>query len=182
MQTAPMQFCHKYCVAKGKDVPRDPSEFKKLLHKIWFDMYRRGGRGGDSSGFEHVFVGEIKNGKVSGFHNWVYFYMEELKGNVDYRGYIKPKSHNSARTNGDDQVLTLQFKWNGVLKNVGTSFIGVSPEFEIALYTMCFLVGEEENILDLDTGSDQFKLNCKVFTMARDKIGTSFVEAMEHED
>ena len=79
--------------------------------------------------------------------------------------------------------MTLQFTWNGVLKNVGTSFIGVSPEFEIALYTMCFLVGQEENIVELNTGTgDIFKLKCKVYTMAKDKIGTSFVEALEHED
>jgi poly(U)-specific endoribonuclease len=182
MQTAPMQFCHKYCVANGEDVPEDPKEFIALLNKIWFQMYRRGGDDLDSSGFEHVFIGEIKNEKVSGFHNWIYFYSEERKGNVDYRGYIKPKSYSDAPTNDDDQVLTLQFEWNGVLKNVGTSFIGVSPEFEMALYTMCFLTGEEENTIDLDTGNDVFKLNCKVFTMASDKIGTSFVEALEHED
>lgn len=182
MQTAPMQFCHSYCVANGEDVPEDPKEFIDLLNRIWFRLYSRGNGGRDSSGFEHVFVGEIKNEKVSGFHNWIYFYSEERKGNVDYRGYIKPKSYSDAPTNDDDQVLTLQFEWNGVLKNVGTSFIGVSPEFEFALYTMCFLAGEEENILDLDTGTDKFQLNCKVFTMARDKIGTSYVEALEHED
>lgn len=182
MQTAPMQFCHSYCVANGEDVPEDPKEFIDLLNRIWFRLYSRGNGGRDSSGFEHVFVGEIKNEKVSGFHNWIYFYSEERKGNVDYRGYIKPKSYSDAPTNDDDQVLTLQFEWNGVLKNVGTSFIGVSPEFEFALYTMCFLAGEEENILDLDTGTDKFQLNCKVYTMARDKIGTSYVEALEHED
>lgn len=127
----------------------------------------------DSSGFEHVFVGEVralllsllvstikictcsinncitdimyqvKNGQVSGFHNWIMFWLEEKKGNVDYRGYIKPKSnYSNAETNDDDFVLTLQFSWNGVEKFVGTSFIGVSPEFELALYTMAFLAGE----------------------------------------
>jgi hypothetical protein len=73
MQTGPMQFCHKYCRAnKPDDVPEDQEGFVKLLHKIWFELYHRsrGGRA-DSSGFEHVFVGEVKDGKVSGFHNWV---------------------------------------------------------------------------------------------------------------
>lgn len=32
---------------------------------------RRDGAGNDSSGFEHVFVGESDEGKISGFHNWV---------------------------------------------------------------------------------------------------------------
>jgi len=181
MESGPMQFCHKYCIANGNDVPEDPNEFIKLLNRIWFDLYRRAGSGQDSSGFEHVFAGELKNGKVSGFHNWVYYYLEEKKGNIDYRGYIYPKSYSEATTNSNDHVLTIQFEWNGVLKNVGTSFIGVSPEFEMALYTMCFLAGEQENTIELDTGTDCFKLNCKIYSMSG-KIGTSYVETLEHED
>lgn len=74
-ETAPMQFCHEYCHAKDPDrVPpvSDKRGFLKLMHSVWFDMYRRerGGRT-DSSGFEHVFVGEEKNGAISGFHNWI---------------------------------------------------------------------------------------------------------------
>jgi len=182
MQTGPMQFCHQYCRAnKPREVPADVGEFKKLLNRLWFDLYyrERGGRP-DSSGFEHVFVGEIRDDKVSGFHNWIRFYMEEKKGNVDYKGYIKPRSRNNARTNGDDNILTLQFTWNGYEKFVGTSFIGVSPEFEMALYTMCFLVGEDVNFVELSTETDYFELEVKVHTMARDKIGTSYVEAVGH--
>jgi len=184
MQTGPMQFCHAYCRANGKhrgDVPADVAGFKKLLHKIWFELYfrERGGRP-DSSGFEHVFVGEIRDGKVSGFHNWMRFYFEERKGNVDYKGYIKPRGRNNAETNGDDNILTLQFTWNGYEKFVGTNFVGVSPEFELALFTMCFLVGEDVNFVELNTGTDYFELEVKVHTMARDKIGTSYVEALGH--
>mmetsp|Transcript_31378 Transcript_31378/g.46280 ORF Transcript_31378/g.46280 Transcript_31378/m.46280 type:complete len:467 (+) Transcript_31378:134-1534(+) len=182
MQTAPMQFCHKYLQKKGK-ASGDPTEFKKLLHKIWFDLYKRT-RGGprDSSGFEHVFIGEVKDGKISGFHNWIQLYMEEQKGALDYRGYIKPRNKSDAQTNSDDHVLTLQFSWKGVEKSVGTSFIGVSPEFEIALYSMCFLLGSEDNEVSLNTGSDEFVLNIKCYTYDRDKIGTAFPEATAHYD
>ena len=60
METQPMQFCHRFCRSKKPDlVPSDRDGFIALLQKIWFDLYRRDGTT-DSSGFEHVFVGEIK--------------------------------------------------------------------------------------------------------------------------
>lgn len=184
IQTAPMQFCHKYLLAKGADdVPEDQSSFLKLLYKIWFELYyRERGGGRDSSGFEHVFVGEVKDDKVSGFHNWIQFYMEEKKGDLDYRGYIKPRSNSEAEANSDDHILTLQFRWNGIEKFVGTSFIGVSPEFEFAVYTLCFLLGEEDNEVVLNTSTDEFHLNIRCYKMARDKIGTAFPEATAHYD
>ena len=43
----------------------------------------------DSSGFEHVFVGETRGDKeVIGFHNWIQFYLQEKVGNVDYKGFM----------------------------------------------------------------------------------------------
>ena len=41
----------------------------------------------DSSGFEHVFVGETDSYKTLGLHNWIQFYLQERKGNIDYKGY-----------------------------------------------------------------------------------------------
>lgn len=42
----------------------------------------------DSCGFEHVFVGETKNGQeVMGLHNWIQFYLQEKHNHVDYKGY-----------------------------------------------------------------------------------------------
>ncbi|KAL7486371.1 hypothetical protein ACHAW6_011964 [Cyclotella cf. meneghiniana] len=193
METAVMKYCHQYCLVKKASYNRSPvpdseSGFKHVLNSIWFELYSRSGGGRrsklDSSGFEHVFVGEVKNGQVSGFHNWIQFYLEEKAGNVDYRGYIKPRSHEStAETNDNDPVLTLQFSWNGVEKFVGTSFIGVSPEFELALYTMAFLTGEDDNAVTLDTGGESFDLNVKCHKYdGGSKIGSCYVEALAHYD
>ena len=184
LETEIMKFCHEYCHAKKpSEVPASYSDFRQLLGKIWFELYNRtrGGRP-DSSGFEHVFVGEVKDGDVSGFHNWIQFYLEEKRGKVDYRGYIKPRGHDEAEADSNDHVLTLQFSWEGVEKFVGTCFIGVSPEFEIALYTICFLVGEERNKVSLNTGTDTFDMEIRCYRMARDKIGTSFPEVNQHFD
>ena len=66
METPPMRYLHEYCLAKnahynGREVTDDEGDFKDMLRNIWFDLYSRsGGRGTkDSSGFEHVFAGEV---------------------------------------------------------------------------------------------------------------------------
>ena len=41
----------------------------------------------DSSAFEHIFVGESRDGAILGFHNWLRFYQLESLGYIDYRGY-----------------------------------------------------------------------------------------------
>jgi poly(U)-specific endoribonuclease len=80
LETPPMQFCHRYCHEQKPDlVPADRDGFLQVLQKIWFDLYRRDGAR-DSSGFEHVFVGEIKEGKISGFHNWIQLYSKSKEG------------------------------------------------------------------------------------------------------
>jgi poly(U)-specific endoribonuclease len=72
-----MKYAHEYLVKKGK-APAKESDFKSLLSEKWFGIYSRSGNRGkrDSSGFEHVFVGEEKDGKVTGLHNWIQIYLE----------------------------------------------------------------------------------------------------------
>ena len=64
------------------------TDFRAKVEKIWFHPYRRGSAT-DTSGFEHVFVGEFKKGiKVNGFHNWLRFYLLEKTGELNYFGYV----------------------------------------------------------------------------------------------
>ena len=66
---------------------------------------------------------------------------------------------------------------------MGTSFIGVSPEFELALYTMAFLTGEDNNAVTLNTGGESFDLNVKCHKYdGGSKIGSCYVEALAHYD
>lgn len=85
-----MKYAHEYLVSKRKS-DRDIRKFKRQLYDLWFKLYRRtkGSRALDSSGFEHVFVGETRDkADIIGFHNWIQFYLQEKAGNVDYQGYI----------------------------------------------------------------------------------------------
>ncbi|XP_064408386.1 uridylate-specific endoribonuclease A [Latimeria chalumnae] len=77
---------------------------------------------------------EIKKGKVSSFHNWIRFYLLEKSGSLNYY------SHNfEGPWPGYPEMLGMQFNWNGYFKEVGSEFIGSSPEYDFAMYTLCFL-------------------------------------------
>ncbi|XP_071517795.1 endoribonuclease Arlr-like isoform X3 [Panulirus ornatus] len=113
---------------------------RQTLEDIWFTLYsRKGGKLG-SSGYEHVFIGELKGGKVSGFHNWLNFRKEELEGDLNYMGYMRVVD-----LNGKGKVIKLRFNWLNKPKPVGSIFVGTTPELEIALYTLCFLAKPNAN-------------------------------------
>lgn len=42
-----------------------------------------------SSGFEHVFLAELRDDTILGLHNWIYFHEQEAQGNLNYQGFIE---------------------------------------------------------------------------------------------
>ncbi|KAJ3603125.1 hypothetical protein NHX12_030869 [Muraenolepis orangiensis] len=78
--------------------------------------------------------GEIKGGKISGFHNWIQFYLLEKQGLLNYYSH----SFNGPWTTYPDS-LGLQFRWDGYYKQVGSAIIGCSPEFDFAMYSLCYI-------------------------------------------
>ncbi|PWA23096.1 hypothetical protein CCH79_00002439, partial [Gambusia affinis] len=145
IQTRTMKIAHKHLVEKQLS-PQDDTEFKEQLYRIWFELYaRRGSSRPDSSGFEHVFVGETRGGRtVIGFHNWIQLYIQEKLGHIDYKGYSV--TANSPQPDENKHILALQFSWKNGIKPKGSIFIGVSPEFEFALYTLSFLTSPNERV------------------------------------
>jgi len=149
METSVMKEAHQFLINNNK-ASADASEFKKTLYKLWFKMYKRlfGDHAVNSCGFEHVFVGETRGHEVTGFHNWIQFYLQEKKGRVDYRGYFRRGT--TEEFEKSPRIMTLQFIWNrSSAKPIGSSFIGTSPEFEMALYTVMFLMNEEDVLVKI---------------------------------
>lgn len=54
-----------------------------------------------------------------------------------------------AQSDDSERLISLQFSWGTEKKEVSSVFIGTSPEFELALYTLCFVGGAEENIVTI---------------------------------
>ncbi|XP_076123999.1 uridylate-specific endoribonuclease A [Alosa pseudoharengus] len=123
-----------YAFLYTKGLYKSEEEFKYDLKMMWFGLYTRYAGKMDSSGFEHIFAGEIKKSKVSGFHNWLQFYLLEKQGLLNYYSH----SFNGPWETYPD-VLGMQFNWDGYYKQVGSAIIGCSPEFDLALYSLCYI-------------------------------------------
>jgi len=119
-----------------KKVFQSLDEFNTQMLDVWFTFYpnpQKNSRLNFTSGFTHVFLAELESFKIDGFHNWDYFAKQEQLNTANYYGYIVSKDLGKHTT-----VLTCQFKWFDQVKPIGGFFIGTSPEFEMAVYSLCF--------------------------------------------
>jgi len=140
-----MKATHAMLKKKGK-ASNDVAQFRAKLYTLWFGPYSRrsSAKTLDSSGFEHVFMGEINGRKhnIGGFHNWIHLYSEEKAGRLNYLGYLKKTS--------SPLIFNFRFTWHGVLKPIGSAFFGTSPEFEMSLYTAIYMMGFNHAKITLD--------------------------------
>ncbi|KAK2914971.1 hypothetical protein Q8A73_005565 [Channa argus] len=147
----------------NKGLYASEEEFLQDLKMMWFGLYSRSNNKNDSSGFEHVFAGEVKGGKVSGFHNWIQFYLLEKKGQLNYYSH----SFNGPWTTYPD-VLGMQFIWDGYFKQLGSAVIGSSPEFDFAIYSLCYITRPGKQCR-LSLGGNQ--LNIQTYTWDKSFYG-----------
>jgi len=138
MKTRVMRETFDFLKANGL-FTKSKEDFKGLLSQLWFSVYSRGKRIKGSSGFEHVFLGEKKNGAVQGFHNWLFFNHLEQSGEVNYLGHWK-----EVDLGGKGTGLSFTFRWGDEQKPFASMLVGTSPEFELALYTSCLLARGEK--------------------------------------
>jgi len=127
LNTQPIILLHNWLFGKGL-AAQSQAAFKEELRQYFFLAYTRSGGPLDSSGFEHVFLGEIDGGQTKGYHNWVSAYFDEKAGDFVYG------SHQGTCAN---EVLKFSFRWLTYQKPVSSLFVRTSPELEIALYTLC---------------------------------------------
>ncbi|GFR44250.1 hypothetical protein Agub_g5452 [Astrephomene gubernaculifera] len=151
------------------------------MSPMWFSFYRRDGQN-DSCGFEHVFVGESKGDVIVGFHNWIQFYIEEGRGHVDYLGYVRPRPAGRQvpdTADNEDRLVSVQFSWRGEEKSASTFFVGTSPEFELALYTLIFLCNPQQDKTFLELGPYDMNVVCyRIRSKYGDKVATAYPELL----
>lgn len=143
------------------------TDFKNKLREMWFDTYSRSRGVKDSSGFEHVFVGEIKNGAVTGLHNWLQFYNEEKHNRLNYMGWIYKRKRG---------IIGLKFKWLNKIKSISTIQFGPSPELDIAILSTCFLINPANGNCQFNIDSDKFTVKVYKDTRSPSKIGSAFLQ------
>ncbi|VDM61075.1 unnamed protein product [Angiostrongylus costaricensis] len=163
LQSKPWKVLYDFLKQKGHPFANTPTIFRYWVEQLWFMHYSRARGRPDTSGFEHVFMGEEKNNEISGLHSWIRFYMLEKNAteNFDYKGFIIKRGK---------VMASVKFTWKGDLKRSGSLLIGTSPEFDLALYTLCFLSrrGRQQCQVEIDgcplyITSYELRQNNKVF-------------------
>ncbi|XP_011631710.1 poly(U)-specific endoribonuclease homolog isoform X1 [Pogonomyrmex barbatus] len=134
LETDVFKAAMKFLVDKGF-VPNDEYEFKDTLKRIWFSQFQRVEGEPSSSGFEAVFLAEKLDSYMIGPQNWIYFAKQEAQKNIDYKGYIK-----DIKLGDKGEAIKIRSAFNipDTKHSVTTLLVGLSPELEMALYTMCF--------------------------------------------
>lgn len=138
-----------------KDLGNDLSELEYIdqIRKMWFEPYDnfyKGKKTSDCIGFEHIFIGEGKKSNsdgIGGYHYWYKYFLDEISGRVDFKGYNYGNSQNQSKGAQNAHVATISMEWltndsrNNLKlkrKDKGGFFVGLSPEGQIALATVLY--------------------------------------------
>ncbi|XP_012217822.1 endoribonuclease CG2145 isoform X2 [Linepithema humile] len=136
LETDVFKAAMKFLVDKGF-IPNDEYEFKDTMRRIWFSQFQRVEGEPSSSGFEAVFVAEKLDSYMIGPQNWIYYAKQEAQKNLDYRGYMKDVKLGDK---GEAIKIRSAFNMPDTKHAITTLLVGLSPELEMALYTLCFYV------------------------------------------
>lgn len=150
-KSPPMKVARDFVSAQsGQDVSED--QWWTILQRVWFEQFNDG-RNKNLTGFEHVVVGEQKQGKVQGYHFWYKYYMDEHFRRDDTEDTetdsIKFIKWENLPEDVSPEVVTLSFEWRAfdydkerfrkLIKPIGGFWVGPSIEGLLALGTVRFL-------------------------------------------
>jgi len=127
----PIEEAYKYLRRKGLlPTVAHLANFQATLEHIWFGH----------RGFQHTFIGdkwEYHDTSYKGFHSWYQFQLEQAAGRIANVNILP----NAFRGTTEPPFMSrFRFLWNLYPKTAGSSmFVGTSPAFEIALYSVCFI-------------------------------------------
>lgn len=173
-ETPCMQFVFQYLCKHSSMTEKTMDEFKQLLDRIWFKLQKHKADR-DSSGFEHVFCGELLEDEASGMHNYIQIYNEEKRGNFNYRGFVKLKGATSDTPPPEMQLAKIRFEWFGKMKRISGMFIGVSPEFEFALYTLMYVTDNSR----LEATFGPYTASIRTYKFDVNLLATAYPDLME---
>lgn len=135
LATSVFEVVYDYLLCEGKI--QNSADLRALLRHIWFDFYPRSGSSTieDTNAFEHVMVGEFKtSGSASGLHSWLGFYEKEKdleNPEINYFGFSCDQKPN---------VVCAAYEWDGRKKRVSSFLLNVSPAYDLALYSLCYIL------------------------------------------
>ncbi|VDP15309.1 unnamed protein product [Soboliphyme baturini] len=135
MKTSVMRRAYQFLHQLKYPSTMSLDQFKESLRQLWFTPYSRKSKNINSCAFEHVFGGEVGQNKVEGLHDWVRFYQLEKSKRINYLGFVVKRR---------DAVCSVRYTVGKAVKPTGSFLIGASPEFEMATYTLCFLLRRGE--------------------------------------
>ncbi len=137
----PMKLARKYIDSVVGFTMTD-REWYAMIYTVWFDIYDFGKATPHRSGFEHVFVGEQRGGKLGGYHFWYKYYLDDMTKkdvkDIDYEGtrYTNTNMTEMGVANPDSVTISYTLTvGNGIEleKRIGGHLVGCSPEGLIAL-------------------------------------------------
>lgn len=172
-ETPLIQFVHRWLLRNGKLPSRSMSDFTMVLFSLWFTPNT--GMKRNSTGFQHVFCGDLKEKVVTGLHNFVRVFLEESRGNLKYMGYVDKDRVDGGNPLPTQPILGIRFALHGCPKRLSTMFFGVSPEFEFGLYTLLCL--SKCTTLDINLGRCRARIKV-ILDKNNNKIRVAFPQLL----
>lgn len=145
IETPCLHFVRRWLISNGHLPPSTLKTFSSLLLKLWFSEHAGRNTPAQATGFQHVFCGEFRRSSgLSGLHNFISVFLAEQQGHLHYMGYDKSSLKLPSSELRKQHVLKIRFGLYGRQKQMSSMFFGVSPEFEVALYSLMILAKKSE--------------------------------------